>query len=333
MLNKNNEYDPCILDPRVLWADEEHGLHERRPPYIFVRPVEAYRALLQVIRDDRTGWYRQELHNRHIFVSEDMLRHVKRVESELPRLKHRKGHGKSEPQQKETKWSKQRKGIKIPDSYYYNTTVFHAASVQSRKRPHPSSSMTTKSAKSCHERSMESMNSETAMTSEPMNMKTDEDLLFGKCGAVGAETVKEMRYDLIQNVKTDDDLTYGAGFQAMRLDSQSPPNQECPERSMGSMNSETAMTSESMNMKTDEDLLFGGSGAVGVETAKEMWCELIQNVKTDDDLIHGAGFQAMRLDSQEWQWPANQEWHIPPEQEWQFPPTNDQLIETDFSLL
>jgi hypothetical protein len=166
-----------------------------------------------------------------------------------------------------------------------------------------------------------------------MNMKTDEDLLFGKCGAVGAETVKEMRYDLIQNVKTDDDLTYGAGFQAMRLDSQSPPNQECPERSMGSMNSETAMTSESMNMKTDEDLLFGGSGAVGVETAKEMWCELIQNVKTDDDLIHGAGFQAMRLDSQEWQWPANQEWHIPPEQEWQFPPTNDQLIETDFSLL
>jgi hypothetical protein len=186
-----------------------------------------------------------------------MLRHVKRVESELPRLKHRPGHG-NEPQQKETKKSKQRVGIKIPDSYYRTTDevpVFHDTFMQIRKRPHPSSSMTSRSVKSC------------------------------------------------------------------------------PERSMGSMNSETAMTSESMNMKTDEDLLFGGSGAVGVETAKEMWCELIQNVKTDDDLIHGAGFQAMRLDSQEWQWPANQEWHIPPEQEWQFPPTNDQLIETDFSLL
>lgn len=101
---------------------------------------------------------------------------------------------------------------------------------------------------------------------------------------------------------------------------------------MGSMNSETATTSESMNIKTDEDLLFGESGAVGAETGKEMWCELIQNVKTDDDLIYGAGFQAMRLDSQEWQFPTNHEWHFPPNQEWQFP-ANEELIETDFSLL
>lgn len=75
------------------------------------------------------------------------------------------------------------------------------------------------------------------------------------------------------------------------------------------------MTSEPMNVKTDEDMFFGESAAVGVETGKELWCELIQKVKTDDDLIYGAGFQAMRLDSQS-----------PPNQEWQFP-TNEALIE------
>ena len=84
---------------------------------------------------------------------------------------------------------------------------------------------------------------------------------------------------------------------------------------MGSMNSETAMTSEPMNIKTDEDLLFGESAAVGVETGNELWCGMIQNVKTDEDLIYGAGFQAMRLDSQS-----------PPNQEWQFP-TNEALID------
>jgi hypothetical protein len=232
MLNKDNENDPCTLDPRVLWADEEHGLHGRRPPYIFVRPVEAYRALLQVIRDDRTGWYRQKLYDRHIFVSEDMWPEVKRVESELSRLKHRKGHG-NERQQKETKKSKQGVGIlgqiQIPDSYYRTTDevpVYHNTSFQIRKRPHPSSSMTTRSVKSCPERSMASMNSETAMTSEPMNVKTDEDLLFGKSGAVGIETGKAIWCELIQKVNTDDDLIFGAGFQAMRLDSQSLPNQE-----------------------------------------------------------------------------------------------------------
>jgi hypothetical protein len=68
-------------------------------------------------------------------------------------------------------------------------------------------------------------------------------------------------------------------------------------------------------MKTDEDVLFGGSGAVGVETAKEMMCELIQNANTDDDLIYNARFQDMRLGSRS-----------PPNQEWQFP-TNEELIE------
>jgi hypothetical protein len=221
MLNANNENDPCTLDPRVLWKDHEHGLNDaRRKAYIFVRPVEAYRALLQVIREDPTGWYRHSLYNRHIFVSEDQLGHVESVLSSLPWRKLRPGKGHV-PQQK----LKKRTEIMIPDSYYYNTTVFQNASFQIRKRPHPPSSMTSRSVKSC------------------------------------------------------------------------PEAIDC-----------------SVDIKTDEDLLCG-QRAVDIETGREMWCELIQNLKTDEDLIFGAGFQAMQLDSQEWQLPANQERHFPTKEE------------------
>lgn len=75
----------------------------------------------------------------------------------------------------------------------------------------------------------------------------------------------------------------------------------------------------SVDIKTDEDLLFGQSVAVDIETGREMWNGMIQNLKTDEDLIFSAGFRAMQLRSQEWEFPANQEWHFP---------TNEELVDS-----
>ena len=85
--------DPCTLDPYKLW-DDDHKLQHHRLPKIFVRPVETYMALLQVLRDDSTRWYRTQLRNRHIFVSEDMFTVVKQIEQELPKEVRKKGKGK-----------------------------------------------------------------------------------------------------------------------------------------------------------------------------------------------------------------------------------------------
>ena len=92
--------DPCTLDARVLGFEKLD-----KPPKVFVRPVEVYRGLMDSIWKDLpplaggtgTGSFRQELAatrngtsssasgtNRHIFVSEDMFREVKRIEAELP---------------------------------------------------------------------------------------------------------------------------------------------------------------------------------------------------------------------------------------------------------
>jgi hypothetical protein len=80
--------DPCTLDARVLGFENMDN-----PPKIFVRPVEVYRSLMDKLWKDTpppngtgTGGFRQELTNRHIFVSEDMLAHVKRIEADLPEI-------------------------------------------------------------------------------------------------------------------------------------------------------------------------------------------------------------------------------------------------------
>jgi len=82
--------DPCTLDARVLAFETMD-----RPPKIFVRPAGLYRGLMDLLWKDSltplviqggtgTGTFRQDLSNRHIFVSEDMLREVKRIEAQLP---------------------------------------------------------------------------------------------------------------------------------------------------------------------------------------------------------------------------------------------------------
>jgi len=49
-------------------------------PKIFVTPVEVYQGLMWTLRNDSTGYYRESLSKRHIFVSENMFQDVDRIE-------------------------------------------------------------------------------------------------------------------------------------------------------------------------------------------------------------------------------------------------------------
>jgi hypothetical protein len=152
-----------------------------------------------------------------------------------------------------------------------------------------------------------------------MDIKTRKDLFVEASAGLRIDTAL---CGIVQNVETDDDMSYGAGSQAMRLESQFRPNLEWQLPTNEELiDGPCAMMSQSMDVKTGKDLFVEASAGLRIDTAM---CGIVQNVKTDDDMSHGAGSQAMRLDCQEWQLPTNQESQIT---------TTEDLIAVDFNLL